>query len=182
MTVSVAVTGDGAGETVAGRCQMVIASGAENVPGPLHAKLSELVGVSVSVTVAISPTNSAPTGATVGNVVANVGSGVVTGKVSAVDANNDPLSYTSTTPTKGTLVFGANGTFTYTPTLEARQAAAVPGADPSTKVDAVTVTVADGYGGTTTVALKLPVTPYGNTAPTNAHSGMYRMSEPDGAH
>jgi len=126
--------------------------------------------VPVSVTVAISPTNSAPTGATVGNIVTNLDNGAVTGTVTAVDANNDPLSFTSTTPTKGTLVFGANGTFTYTPTLAARQAAAVPGADPATKVDAVTVTVADGYGGTTTVALNLQVVPYGNTAPTNAHA------------
>src|SRR5206468_9134103 len=118
--------------------------------------------VPVSVTVAISPTNSAPTAATVGNIVINLDSGVVTGKVSAVDVNNDPLSYTSTTPTKGTLVFGANGTFTYTPTPAARQAAAVPGADPATKVDAVTVTVEDGYGGTTTVALNLPGIPFGN--------------------
>jgi VCBS repeat-containing protein len=126
--------------------------------------------VPVSVTATISPTNSAPTGATVGNIVTNVDSGVVTGTVSAVDANNDQLSYTSTTPTKGTLVFGANGSFTYTPTLEARHAAAAPGADPATKVDFVTVTVADGYGGTTTVALNLQVVPYGNSAPTNGHA------------
>jgi YVTN family beta-propeller protein/VCBS repeat-containing protein len=126
--------------------------------------------VPVSVTVTISPTNSAPTGANVGNLVTDLNNGVVTGTVSAVDANNDPLSFTSTTPTKGTLVFGANGTFTYTPTLEARQAAAVPGAPASTKIDAVTVTVSDGYGGTTTVALNLQVVPYGNTAPTNGHA------------
>jgi len=126
--------------------------------------------VPVSVTVAISPTNSAPTGAQVSNIVTNVNNGVVTGTVTAVDANNDPLSFSSTTPTKGTLVFGSNGTFTYTPTLAARQAAAVPGADPATKVDSVTVTVADGYGGSTTVALNLQVVPYGNTAPTNGHA------------
>ncbi len=129
--------------------------------------------VPVAVTVAISPTNSAPTGAAVTNMATDLNSGVVTGTITASDANNDPFSYTSTTPTKGALVFGSNGAFTYTPTAAARQAASAPNADPATKTDAVIVTVADGYGGTTTVTLSLPVTPYatpGNSAPTNGHA------------
>jgi VCBS repeat-containing protein len=97
---------------------------------------------------------------------------VVTGTITANDANNDPFSFTATAPTKGVLVFGSNGAFTYTPTAAARQAATAPDATAATKTDAVTVTVADGYGGTTTVALNLPVTPYGNTAPTNGHATM----------
>jgi YVTN family beta-propeller protein/VCBS repeat-containing protein len=116
--------------------------------------------VPVTVTVAISPVNSAPTNGAVTNMVTNLNSGVVTGTVKATDANSDPLSYTATAPTKGLLVFGSNGAFTYTPTTAARQAASSPTATPDTKIDVVTVTVADGYGGTTTVTLNLPVTPY----------------------
>jgi VCBS repeat-containing protein len=102
--------------------------------------------------------------------VINLNSGVVTGTVTAVDANNDPLSYTATTPTKGALVFGSNGAFTYTPTAAARQAASAPGATAADLTDAVVVTVADGYGGTATVSLNLPVTAYGNSAPTNGRA------------
>jgi VCBS repeat-containing protein len=128
--------------------------------------------VPVSVTVPISPLNSAPTGAAVVGMAVDPNSGVVTGTITATDANNDPLSFSSTTPTKGTLVFGPNGGFTYTPTLAARQAAAAPDATTATKTDSVTVTVSDGYGGTTTVALNLPVTPLvGNVAPTNGRIG-----------
>ncbi|MBP1816477.1 VCBS domain-containing protein [Mycobacterium sp. OAE908] len=125
--------------------------------------------VPVSVTVGISPTNYAPTGATVSGLFTDLNDGRVTGTVAATDVNNDPLSYSSTTPTKGTLVFGANGSFTYTPTDAAREAASAPNATTATKTDPVTVTIADGYGGTTTVALKLAVAPYGhvNSAPTN---------------
>jgi YVTN family beta-propeller protein/VCBS repeat-containing protein len=126
--------------------------------------------VPVSVTVQISPTNSAPTGAAVGNTSINLHTGAVTGTVTATDANNDPLSFSSTAPTKGVLVFGSNGTFTYTPTEAARLAAAAPNATAATKTDAVTITVSDGYGGTTSVTVSLPVTAYGNTAPTNGHA------------
>jgi VCBS repeat-containing protein/YVTN family beta-propeller protein len=126
--------------------------------------------VPVAVTVKISPTNSAPTAAAVGNTSINLHTGAVTGTVAATDANNDPLSFSSTAPTKGVIVFGSNGTFTYTPTEAARQAAAAPNATTATKTDAVTITVSDGYGGTTTITVSLPVTPFGNTAPTNGHA------------
>jgi hypothetical protein len=58
VTLSVAVTGDGVGATVAGNRQMVMGSDAENVPGPLHATASELTGVSASLIVAIRVTVS----------------------------------------------------------------------------------------------------------------------------
>lgn len=126
--------------------------------------------VPVSVTVAIKPANSAPTGASINDVTINLHTGAVSGTVTATDANNDPLSFSSTAPTKGVLVFGSNGKFTYTPTEAARQAAAAPGATTATKTDAVTITVSDGYGGTTSITVSLPVTPWGNTAPTNGHA------------
>lgn len=128
--------------------------------------------VPVAVTVVLSPSNYAPTGATVKDLFTDLNNGRVTGTVTAADVNNDQLSYSSTTPTKGALVFGSNGSFTYTPTDAARQAASAPDATTATKTDAVTVTVADGYGGTTTVALNLPVAPYGhvNSAPTNGRA------------
>lgn len=126
--------------------------------------------VPVAVKVAISPTNSAPTGAKVNDVTINLHTGAVTGTVTATDVNNDPLSFSSTAPTKGVLVFGSDGKFTYTPTEAARQAAGAPGASTADKTDAVTITVSDGYGGTTSIAVSLPVTPWGNTAPTNGHA------------
>jgi YVTN family beta-propeller protein/VCBS repeat-containing protein len=130
--------------------------------------------VPVAVTVVLSPSNYAPIGATVKDLFTDLNSGRVTGTVTAADVNNDQLSYSSTTPTKGALVFGSNGSFTYTPTDAARQAASAPNASTAAKTDAVTVTVADGYGGTTTVALSLPVTPYGhvNSAPTNGRAAV----------
>ncbi|WP_101952741.1 VCBS domain-containing protein [Mycobacterium sp. 3519A] len=130
--------------------------------------------VPVSVTVTVSPTNYAPTGATVGGLFTDLNSGRVTGTVTAVDVNNDPLSFSSTTPAKGALVFGPNGAFTYTPTEAARQAASAPNATTATKTDVVTITVADGYGGTATVKVNLPVTPYGhvNSAPTNGRASV----------
>jgi YVTN family beta-propeller protein/VCBS repeat-containing protein len=121
-----------------------------------------------TVTVNISPSNSAPTGAKASITQTDATSGVVTGAVTATDANNDPLTVTSTTPTKGSIVINSNGTFTYTPTAAARQAASSPTATTSTKTDSVTFTVSDGYGGKTTVALALPVTPYPHiTTPGN---------------
>ncbi len=117
--------------------------------------------VSVPVTVTISPKNSAPSGvkASVKSPVAITG--VVTGTIKASDADKDTLTYTATTPTKGTVVFGEKGTFTYTPSVTARLAAEAPGAISLDKTDTFTVTVKDAHGGSTSVLVKVAVSPLG---------------------
>ncbi len=52
----------------------------------------------------------------------------------------------------------ADGTFTYTPTEAAGQAASAPKVSSSTKTDSFTVTVSDGHGGTDTVSVSVKVT------------------------
>jgi YVTN family beta-propeller protein/VCBS repeat-containing protein len=125
--------------------------------------------VSVTVTVAVSPANAIPTAPTLVSSSTDRYTAVVTGSVKSTDANNDALTYTATAATKGALTMQPDGKFTYTPTMAARNAAAVPGATTSVTTDAVTVTVRDGYGGTATSTLTLTIAPYtaGNIAPTN---------------
>jgi large repetitive protein len=126
----------------------------------------------VTVTVSIPGANAAPTNPSASVTSTNTTTGTVTGKVSAVDTDGDALTVTSTAPNKGTLTINANGTFSYTPTAAARQAASAASAPESAKIDTVTFTVADAYGGKTTVAFSLPVTPYNTVdqAPTNVHT------------
>ena len=123
--------------------------------------------VTTSVTVTISPTNAAPTGGNGTVTQVNSTTGTVTGVLSAVDLDGDKLTFTSAPPQKGTLAIGANGSFTYTPTTAARDAASAPNAAEATKAEAIAITVADGYGGTATFTLTAPITPYttGNRPP-----------------
>jgi VCBS repeat-containing protein len=60
----------------------------------------------------------------------------------------------------------STGAFTYTPTTTARQNAGKTGATAADKADSFTVTVTDGYGGTTTAAVTVAVSPVAiNRAP-----------------
>lgn len=123
----------------------------------------------VSVAVTIAPANTAPVGAvSVGR--PDPDTGVVRGAVAAADADGDTLSVTGSTATaKGAVLIGADGTFIYTPTAEARHGAASPLATAADKTDVFTVTVSDGHGG----ALGLPVTVTigaANNAPTGTVS------------
>lgn len=115
--------------------------------------------IGVVVTVAISPRNSAPAsgGAVVGT--PNATTGVVTGSVVAVDADGDTLTYSASTPAKGTASITGNGSFTYTPSNSARQTAAAPGASDADKADAFTVTVTDGHGGSVAIPVSVAVAP-----------------------
>jgi YVTN family beta-propeller protein/VCBS repeat-containing protein len=123
----------------------------------------------VTLTVAISPKNTAPVSATYTNAHIGLNSGIVTATITAVDADGDALTVTSTAAKKGTLVLGSDGSFTYTPTAAARLAASAANASAATKVDTITFTVSDGYGGTTKVAVPIPIAPNGHVdvAPTN---------------
>lgn len=118
--------------------------------------------IGVVVTVAISPRNSAPVsgGAVVGTPDATTG--VVTGSVIAIDADGDTLTYSASTPAKGTASVTGNGSFTYTPSNSARQAAAAPGATDADKADAFTVTVTDGHGGSVAIPVSVTVAPSPN--------------------
>ncbi|WP_237569985.1 Ig-like domain-containing protein [Mycolicibacterium lacusdiani] len=123
--------------------------------------------VTTAITVTVSPANAKPTGGSATVTQTDGKTGVVSGTLTAVDPDGDPLTFTSTTPLKGTLVIGANGSFTYTPSTAARDAASAPGATAAAKVEALTITVSDGYGGTATFTLSAPITAYpaGNQAP-----------------
>jgi len=128
----------------------------------------------VTVTVSIPGANAAPTSGSAAVTSTNTTTGTVTGKVTAVDTDGDALTVTSTAPSKGALTINSDGTFSYTPTAAARLAASAATAPDSAKVDPVTFTISDGYGGTTTVAFSLPVTPYStvNQAPTNVQTSV----------
>lgn len=121
--------------------------------------------VQQTITIAVVPANTAPVvKVTVGK--PNSTTGVITGTVRATDANRDRVYFDGTTATlKGTLVVAADGTFTYTPTVTARHAAAT--ADPAAKSETFTITVDDGHGGVLDVPVTVNISPR-NTAPTAA--------------
>ncbi len=113
-----------------------------------------------AVTVTVSPRNTAPTGAKATVGTPNATTGIVTGTVTATDADKDPLTYSAPASTsKGTVAITAAGAFTYTPTTTARQNAGKTGATAADKADTFTVTVTDGYGGTTTAAVTVAISP-----------------------
>lgn len=121
--------------------------------------------VQQTITIAVVPANAAPVAkVTVGT--PNSTTGVITGTVQVTDANGDRIYFDGTTATlKGTLVLGADGRFTYTPTVTARHAAAT--ADPSAKTESFTLTVDDGHGGVLAVPVTVNISPR-NSAPTAA--------------
>ncbi len=107
------------------------------------------------VTVSILPKNTAPTATTTVG-APNATTGVVTGRVTGADADKDPLTYTAAAPAKGTVGITTAGAFTYTPTAAART---IAGASSTPVTDTFTVTVADGYGGTTAVNVTATIAP-----------------------
>ncbi|MEO3760658.1 Ig-like domain-containing protein [Mycobacterium sp. B14F4] len=131
---------------------------------------------SVAVTVTVSPANSAPTG-TADVDAPNPDTGAVTGTITASDLDNDALTFSGSASTpKGAVVVNSDGSFTYTPTPEARHTAAADTATPDQKADAFSVTVTDGHGGTTAVPVTVTISP-SNSAPT----GTTTVNPPDPA-
>ena len=117
---------------------------------------------SVPVSVPIVPFNAAPT-ATTAIGAANTYTGIVAGSVSGTDPDGDPLTYSVAIPAaRGSVIVNADGSFTYTPTSQARHAAAAPG---GVTTDSFTISVDDGYGGSTSVPVSAPIDP-SNAAPT----------------
>ena len=115
----------------------------------------------VPVTVAISPTNTSPVTGTTTVGTPNTSTGVVAGTVTATDANGDTLTYSAPAgTTKGSVnINAASGAFIYTPTTTARTNAAGANATNADKTDTFTVTVIDGFGGSTTVPVSVVVSP-----------------------
>ncbi|MGE3657815.1 MAG: Ig-like domain-containing protein, partial [Mycolicibacterium sp.] len=137
----------------------------------------------VSVTVDVEPANADPTGVADPE-SPNPSTGSVTGTVVGADTDGDTLTYRVTgAPIRGGAVAlnSATGAFTYTPTDEARHAAAAQSASTFTPIDGVRhaaaaqgatqltdtfeVTITDGHGGATTVSVTVDIEP-ANTAPT----------------
>ena len=108
------------------------------------------------VTVAEKPINAAPTASPTVN--APDGSGVVTGSLGVADGDSDGLTFKAA-PTKGTVTFAQDGSFTYTASDAARHAAAVPGANGWVTTETFAVTVTDGHGGTVTRNVKVAIAP-----------------------
>lgn len=122
-----------------------------------------------TVQVTVAPVNTAPT-ATFAINSPNPDTGVVLGAVVATDADGDPLNYTGAAATaRGTLAVAADGSFSYTPTTEARHTAAALSATEADKTDTVIVTVTDGYGGVTPVSISVAIVP-ANAEPFGAVS------------
>lgn len=81
--------------------------------------------------------------------------GAVSGALNFTDPDGDPLSYSVTQPTSGTVTITSTGSYTYTPTQAAReQATQTPGRDSATFV----VNASDGEA-TATVTVTVPVAP-----------------------
>lgn len=118
------------------------------------------------VTVDVVATNQSPviTGYTDG---APVGNGVVAGQIQATDPNNDTLTFTGPTTSAlgATVTVNSDGSFTYTPTADIRHAAAATNAPDTATTDSFEVTASDGWGGTVTKTVDVPVSP-ANANPT----------------
>ena len=118
--------------------------------------------------------------------------GVVTGSTRLDNAGTVPLTYVvdPTSGRGGTVTVDEDGRFTYTPSADARHAAAADGATPDQLTDTFTIVATDGYGGVTTVAVTVAIDP-ANTAPvatvqttsrdeTGAVTGTVTVTDPDG--
>ncbi|MGJ0119904.1 beta strand repeat-containing protein [Williamsia sp. MIQD14] len=129
---------------------------------------------SVVVTVPVLPQNTAPTAGatTVGTPGVN---GVVAGSVSVTDRDNDPITYSASTPGKGSVVVSSTGGFVYTPTATARHDAASTSAPTSASSDGFTITASDGHGGATPISVVVSVLP-ANQAPV---AGTTTFDTPD---
>lgn len=98
--------------------------------------------VQVPVTVRVSPANAAPAArATVSK--PNRVTGVVTGRVTAIDPEGDPLTFSYTSPRKGTVTISPTGAFTYTPRPNPPGSYRYTPGSGFTGTDSFTVTVAD---------------------------------------
>ena len=110
---------------------------------------------------------------------------MVTGVVSAGPTVDYPVVYFGSTQTaKGTVVVNTDGTFTYTPTTAAREAAAAAdAAETGANQDSFTVTINYGVpedvgGVATSLLVTVPISP-SSPAPQPGLDPSYTLSAPD---
>lgn len=145
--------------------------------------------VEVPITVAIRPLNSAPTRVKSTVAKADPVGGTATGRLTSLDRDGDTLTFTATPPKRGSVVIDTDGSFTYTPTEEARDQAR---ASAFSRTDSFKVTLDDGHGGVRTITVRVNVAPT-NIAPvagtptfgapsttTGSVKGTLAASDPDG--
>ncbi len=131
--------------------------------------------LTVPVTVSISPNNAAPVGGSAMSGDADSTTGAVSGTLTASDTDGDTLTFSgSATTAKGKVVIAADGKFTYTPTVSARQ-----DATESDVSDTFTVTVTDGYGGFDTFDVTVAVSPLAASGEEPA-TGVITVPNPSG--
>lgn len=109
-----------------------------------------------TLTVPVTPTNTSPALTGVGTAgTPDRADGSVPISTPVTDADHDVLTYTHTS-TKGDVAF-VDGALVYTPNSAARHAAAADGAAQADRQDSFTVTVSDGHGGVTSMAVTVDV-------------------------
>ncbi|KRE28614.1 hypothetical protein ASG82_05000 [Mycobacterium sp. Soil538] len=122
--------------------------------------------VTVTVTVPVKPDNIDPT-VTV-RTRSSLFSDTVTGVVKVKDPNGDPVTYDVSPSAKGgTVTIDEKGRFVYTPSAQARHAAAADDASRRDKQDTFLVTVTDDHGGITRTLVTVGIKP-ANTPPATA--------------
>lgn len=152
-------------------------TGVAGIIQSLFATFAQLVGLrqpdslSVVVPVAIAAAGTANSPPEVGTPVVgtpDAATGVVIGQIVATDPDGNTLIYSAPgTTAKGTVTMNAaSGAFTYTPTAEARNTAANPGATAADKTDSFTATVSDGLA-SAQVIVGVTVSPKAAAEPTD---------------
>ena len=115
--------------------------------------------VAVRINVTVNPTNVSPVVVTTPAVTINEDT-PVNGKITATDADGDPLTYATTTPpAHGTVVVNPDGTYTYTPAKDYNGP------------DSFVITVSDGNGGNIPVTINVTITAV-NDAPVAISPGV----------
>ena len=133
------------------------------------------VDATVTVEVTISPANEQPQALESPTRTTDPNDGTVSGYVTATDGDADPLDVTTDyDTTQGTLTYEpTTGLYSFTPTPEARHAAAATTpvasfaafrslsalAAPDPAIAVLTFTFTDGYGGVTTRVVSVPISP-----------------------
>ena len=119
--------------------------------------------VAVTIAPAVAPAGNAAPRAGTPTMTVSATTGVVAGAVNAIDPDNDTLTYAAAgDPSKGTVTITPLGIFIYTPTLEARHAAAKDDASPAAMTDSFTVTVSDSRGLSSRVPVTVNISPANN--------------------
>ena len=121
--------------------------------------------VAMPVTVTVAPANAVPLSSSPTVGTPNPTTGDVAGTARVTDLDGDQLTYTASTPSRGTVVIdAATGSYTYTPTEQARFQAAVT---PATDLDEFIILVDDGHGGVLAVPVTVVVAPTAFDEPTS---------------